>query len=45
MDINLRKDSDDKIDEKKIGKREKNTDPGNNDEKILKVSRKEVLEY
>jgi aminopeptidase N len=45
LDINLRKDIDDKIDEKKIGKREKNTDPGNNDEKILKVSRKEVLEY
>ncbi|HEX7142716.1 MAG TPA: M1 family metallopeptidase [Nitrososphaeraceae archaeon] len=45
LDINLRKDIDDKIDAKKIGKREKHTDPGNNDEKILKVSRKEVLEY
>ena len=45
LDINLRKDIDDKIDEKKIGEREKNTDPGKNDEKILKVSRKEVLEY
>jgi aminopeptidase N len=45
LDINLRKDIDDKIHEKKIGKREKNTDTGKNDEKILKVSRKEVLEY